>query len=47
LIKRGLKEGPVVSRTLRQIEDRWIGAGFPRGEELQSIVDDALTEALR
>ena len=47
LIKRGLKEGPVVSRTLRQIEQRWIEAGFPGGEELESIVADALAEALR
>jgi len=47
LIKRGLKEGPVVSRTLRQIEERWIEAGFPVGEELESIVADALAGALR
>lgn len=47
LIKRGLKEGPVVSRTLRQIEDGWIAAGFPAGEELESIVADALAAALR
>lgn len=47
LIKRGLKEGPAVSRTLRHIEDRWIEAGFPGGEELESIVADALSAALR
>jgi len=47
LIKRGLKEGPVVSRTLRQIEERWIEAGFPVGDELESIVADALAGALR
>jgi poly(A) polymerase len=45
LIKRGLKEGPVVSRTLRAIEDRWIKAGFPRGEELEAIVSDSLSTA--
>jgi poly(A) polymerase len=45
LIKRGLKEGPVVSRTLRAIEDRWIAAGFPGGPELDSIVSEALAEA--
>jgi len=47
LIKRGLKEGPAVSKTLRQIEERWISAGFPKGAQLDSIVADALAEALR
>ena len=47
LIKRGLKEGPVVSRTLRQIEDRWIEAGFPTGSGLESIVAKALATNLR
>jgi poly(A) polymerase len=45
LIKRGLAEGPVVSRTLRQIEDRWITAGFPAGGEFDAIVADALSKA--
>ncbi len=47
LIRRGLEEGPLVSRTLRQIEERWIEAGFPRGPELEAIVSDALAAALR
>jgi poly(A) polymerase len=47
LIKRGLKEGPLVSRTLRQIEDRWIAAGFPEGAAFDAIVIDALAESLR
>ena len=42
LISRGLPEGPVVARTLRQIEDRWIEAGFPQGEALERIVADVL-----
>jgi poly(A) polymerase len=42
LIKRGLPEGPLVSRTLRAIEERWIGAGFPSGPEFDAIVSDAL-----
>jgi poly(A) polymerase len=42
LIKRGLPEGPVVARTLRRIEDRWIEAGFPTGDEFQEIVSDEL-----
>jgi poly(A) polymerase len=45
LIKRGLPEGPVVARTLHAIEDRWVEAGFPGGEEFERIVSDALTKA--
>ena len=42
LIKRGLVEGPVVSRTLRAIEERWMAAGFPAGAEFEAIVTEAL-----
>jgi poly(A) polymerase len=45
LIKRGLPEGPVVARTLRLIEDRWVAAGFPAGEAFHEIVEDALAGA--
>jgi poly(A) polymerase len=45
LIKRGLPEGPVVARTLRVIEDRWVEAGFPIGSEFERIVDAALRAA--
>ena len=45
LIRRGLTEGPVVSRTLRAIEDRWIAAGFPTGAEFDRIVSDELSRA--
>jgi poly(A) polymerase len=45
LIERGLREGPVVSRTLRKIEDRWVEAGFPDGDEFERIVADALAES--
>lgn len=47
LIARGLVEGPIVARTLRRIEDRWIEAGFPEGAALEAIVADALASALR
>ncbi len=47
LIRRGIVEGPLVSRTLRTIEDRWIEAGFPAGDELEAIVSQALAEGLR
>jgi len=46
LIKRGLPEGPVVARTLRAIEDRWVAAEFPSGDAFQRIVDEALAEAV-
>jgi poly(A) polymerase len=44
LIKRGLREGPIVSRTLRRIEESWIQAGFPTGAELELLVKQALDE---
>jgi poly(A) polymerase len=47
LIRRGLKEGPAVSGTLRTIEDRWIEQGFPSGPEFEAIVAEALAETLR
>jgi poly(A) polymerase len=42
LIKLGLPEGPVVARTLRAIEDRWVKAGFPTGDAFDRIVSEAL-----
>jgi poly(A) polymerase len=47
LIARGLPTGPLVSRTLRKIEDRWIEAGFPSGSAFDAIVAEALAAALR
>ena len=44
LIKRGLEQGPVIARTLRAIEDRWVAAGFPAGEEFQRIVDETIRQ---
>lgn len=45
LIKRGLTEGPIVARTLREIEDRWVDADFPSGDELNRIVDEVMRSA--
>jgi poly(A) polymerase len=45
LIARGLAEGPIVARTLRQIEDRWVEAGFPGGDTFEHIVREALSRA--
>lgn len=47
LIKRGVVEGPAVSKALRQIEDKWIETGFPTGRELDSIVTNVLAGKLR
>ena len=46
LIARGLAEGPVVARTLKAIEKRWIEAGFPDGEGLEAIIAEALAQPL-
>jgi poly(A) polymerase len=45
LIRRGLREGPIVAKTLRQIEDSWVEAGFPAGEQFERIVDAALARS--
>ena len=45
LISRGLPQGPVVARTLRAIEDRWVEAGFPTGAAFDKMVADALDSA--
>ncbi|HET9811213.1 MAG TPA: CCA tRNA nucleotidyltransferase [Sphingomicrobium sp.] len=47
LIKRGVTEGPEVSRALRRIEERWIEAGFPAGAEFESIVTAVLARRPR
>jgi poly(A) polymerase len=47
LIARGVPEGPAVARALRQIEDRWVEAGFPRGGDFDRIVTDTLAAAQR
>ena len=46
LIKRGLEEGPVVARTLRRIEERWLEANFPSGDEFEEIVSQELGKNL-
>ena len=45
LIARGLAEGPVVARTLRKIEERWVEAGFPNDDRLEAIISEALAQA--
>ena len=45
LIERGLPQGPEVAKTLQAIERRWVDAGFPRGQELDVIVNEELAAA--
>ena len=45
LIARGVPQGPAVARTLRRIEDQWEACGFPKGSELERLVENALSSA--
>jgi poly(A) polymerase len=45
LIARGLPEGPIVARTLKDIEDRWVESSFPKQPEFDKIVTEALEQA--
>ncbi len=47
LIAKGLPAGPLVSQTLRAVEAEWIAAGFPDGDELQTIVTRHLAQSTR
>lgn len=44
IIARGLTAGPVVARTLREVERHWIAAGFP--ENVDAIADAVVAQAL-
>ena len=45
LIKLGLKEGPVVARTLRAIDRRWADEGFPGGAAFDALVAEMIGRA--
>lgn len=45
LIARGLSEGPIVAKTLRRIEDRWVNSGFPAGADFEIIVSEEIKRA--
>ena len=47
LIKRGLKPGPVVAKTLRAVERTWVESGFPDNAELERIIAQALAAATK
>lgn len=42
LVAAGIDAGPEVARLLRRIEDRWIEEGFPGGDRVRELVDEAL-----
>jgi poly(A) polymerase len=47
LIAMGLPQGPVVARTLGQIERQWVAEGFPAKARLREIAHAAVDQALR
>ncbi len=46
IIKRGITAGPIVARTLRLAEQRWINEDFPDQSRAIAIADQAVLEAL-
>ena len=44
LIRRGVTQGPEVARTLREVERRWVAAGFPAGDPFEQLVAATLDE---
>lgn len=42
LVARGVPQGPLVAQLLRDIEQKWVAAGFPDGDPLDAIVRDTL-----
>jgi poly(A) polymerase len=47
LIRRGVTQGPEVARTLREVERRWVAAGFPAGDPFEQLVAATLDEGDR
>ncbi|SFS11144.1 CCA tRNA nucleotidyltransferase [Sphingomonas jatrophae] len=47
LIRMGLPPGPVVARTLRLVEDRWVAEGFPPPPRAHALAEEAVAEASR
>jgi poly(A) polymerase len=47
LIKRGLRAGPVVAKTLQAIEGQWVAESFPPQSRVSEIADQLVAKALR
>jgi len=45
LMAKGIPEGPIIARTLRAIEQRWVAEDFPAGAPFDAIVAEALAAA--
>jgi len=43
IVARGIKAGPLVAKTLRAIEGRWVSEGFPDRARVLEMLDEALT----
>ncbi len=46
LVMRGLNKGPLVARTLKRVESRWIAEGFPDAARTDAIADEEVAAAL-
>ena len=46
LVARGLGKGPLVARTLKRIETRWIAENFPDADRAAAIADEEVAAAL-
>ncbi len=46
IIRRGVTPGPLVAKSLRQIELAWIDEGFPGQPRLDLLIDQTLAQAL-
>jgi poly(A) polymerase len=42
IVARGVSAGPEVARILREVEDRWVGEGFPGAERATALLDERL-----
>ena len=47
LVAAGLRKGPLVAATLKRIEDRWVGEGFPDAARVDQIAAEEIEQALR
>lgn len=46
IIARGLPAGPIISKTLQQIREKWMDDGFPSGQKLDEIIDIVVDQNL-
>ncbi len=45
LTARGLEPGPIIAKTLAEIETRWVDGGFPSGDVFDAIVAEEISRA--